>query len=219
MIIDEREPSIIKDHDWGFPTLIEQIESADFIIGDGNKFGIERKDVSTGDYIGSVQNGRLWEQLRTMENNFDKSALFVVGSPGDLPTRQMDPKNIKTFYGALARIFVSYTTSVFLVREHSQMFRIIKDIHRKEGTQPTTKPKLDNRKFRDDRINVLYGVYGIGNHTAQNLLDPDKGGFRSVREVANASKKRLTKVEGVGLTTAEKIVSIMRDGEQSEGLL
>lgn len=207
MIIDDREPDSVKLHDWDCETRTERLNSADFVIGDA-LVGIERKDISSGDLVNSIRDG-LWGQLDNMMDNFDKSILMVTGTISDLPTRQMDGKNIEAIYGALARIALSYNVSVFWFREESQMFKEIEKIESKADTDAgEIKPRLTKRNMPDERINVLYGIPGIGRKTAENLINE----FGSIANICSKSGEELAVAKGVGEKTGNKIHDILHNG-------
>lgn len=207
MIIDEREPNSVKYYDWDCDVQVEQVNSADFIIGDA-LVGIERKDISTGDLVNSIKN-HLWSQLDNMMDNFDVSVLMITGTISDLPTRQMSGKNIEAIYGALARIALSYDVSVFWFREKSQMFKEIQKLEAKADTDAgEIKPHLTKRNMADERINVLYGIPGIGRKTAQNLVDE----FGSIANICSKSSHELAAADGVGEKTGKKIHDILHNG-------
>lgn len=211
MEIDGREPDSLKLHDWGFETeIVENMPIGDFVIS--NAVCIERKEIN--DLVSSLDN-RVWEQVQNMEDNYDINILVVHGRVADLSTRNMETRKISAIYGALARLSVTYDVSVFWFREESQFIKLVKKIYKKSSDdKKRSKPHLERRNFRDDRVNVLYGIHGIGFDTATNLLDE----FGSVAGVAQASKRDLQKASGVGAKTAKKIHDILHDGEE-ENLL
>lgn len=217
LIIDSNEPSWVKNHDWGPETRIEQLPVGDFLVG--NQVLIERKEIN--DFVKSMEQ-RLWEQCYELEselaneqNSIMSANVIVHGTTSNLSTQNMDPRKIKAIYGAQARIIVSYDIGLHRYREKSQFIQTVERIHDKVGTgTDKTKPHLTKRRFRDDRINILYGVEGIGQTTAENLLDGENGGFRSVAEVAQASVDRLQDVDNVGPKTADDIYNAFHEGEE-----
>lgn len=215
MKIDDREPDELKYKDWGFETQVERMKVADYIVGE-NIIGIERKEIN--DFVGSLEQ-RLWEQLINLEDNFDRSILIVHGTVGNLSHQNTEPRKIEGIYGAIARITASYDVNVMWVRGQSQFVKIVKKIHSKAGDERSAqKPHITKRNFRDDRVNILCGVYGVGYDTAKNLLEE----HGSVRAIANCTREELAQASGVGGKTANKIYNILNDqGQESEenGLL
>lgn len=211
MRIDTREHDDFKHHDWDFETEIEQLSLGDYVI---NGVVIERKEIN--DHVSSLEQ-RLWEQAYSIEEaiiNDEISAGIIIihGTVSDLSTHNMDPRKIEGIYGSIARISVSYDVNVIWVRESSQFIKVVSKIHDKAGSEAVKrKPHLSKRTFRDDRVNVLYGIYGIGNQTAQNLLDE----FGSISNICQQSQQELCAADGVGAKTAKKIHDILHDGEEN----
>lgn len=211
--VDDREPTHLQNC-WDFETEVERREVGDYVV---NKVAIERKEIN--DLVSSL-NGRLWEQLKILEDNIengelDAALLLVHGTVSDLNSRHMEPRKIEGIYGALARVSISYDVTVIWVREESQFKKFVRKVHNKAGTDTSkNKPHLTKRNYRDDRVNVLYGIPGIGNQTAQNLLEE----FDSIAEICQASKQDLQRADGVGAKGAKKIYDILHDGEE-ENLL
>jgi len=185
----------------------ERLKIGDFVFND---VCVERKEVN--DLVNSLDN-RLWEQLVNMEDNYDINVLIIEGTVSDLSNRNMEPRKIGAIYGVTARVSVTYNVNVVSIREKSQTKKLLKKMYRKAVTEAEKeKPHLEKRNFRDDRMNVLYGIHGLGKKTIKDVLDH----FGSVRNVANASEKELVEVSGVGPKTAKKIRDIMTDGEDED---
>lgn len=185
----------------------KRLEIGDFVF---NGVCVERKEIN--DLVNSLDN-RLWQQLKNMEDNYDVNALIIEGRVADLSTRNMEPRKISAFYGVMARVSISYNVNVIAVREKTQTKKILKKMYRKSHSEvEKVKPHLEKRNFRDDRMNVLFGIDGLGKKTIKNILDE----LGSVRAVANSSEDELMKVSGVGPATAESIHEIMIEGEDDE---
>ena len=206
MKIDSREPDDLKHRDWGFDTeVVGNMKVGDFVISE--TICIERKEIN--DLVGSLDN-RVWEQVVNMEENYDINILVVHGKVSDLSTRNMEPRKISAVYGSLARLSITYDVNVYWFRDYSQFVKMVKKLHSKGGDKDRReKPHIEKRNFRDDRVNVVCGIYGVGYETAKNLLEE----LDSVAGVAQASEQELRGAKGVGEKTAKKIHDIMHDGE------
>lgn len=207
MKIDGREPESLKYHDWEMKTeVVENMKVGDYVISES--ICIERKEIN--DLVQSLDN-RVWEQVMNMEENYDINVLVVLGKVSDLSSYNMEPRKISAIYGSLARLAITYDVQVFWFRESSQFIKLVNKLHQKGGDKERReKPHIEKRNFRDDRINVVCGIYGVGYDTAKNLLDE----CGSVAGIATASKSELRKAKGVGEKTSNKIFDIMHDGEE-----
>lgn len=208
MIIDNREDESLKNRDWGWPTRVEQLPVGDYLMG--NSIVVERKEIN--DFVKSLDQ-RLWEQAHDIEsevaseeNEISTAVLFIIGSTGDLSRYNMDKRKIDGIYGAISRLITSYGLSVLWFRGESQFFKQMSKLHDKAGTEASKKkPHLTKRRYRDDRINILYGIDGIGYETAVNLLDSENSGFDSIKDMVLASEEDLQEVDGIGPKTAQTI--------------
>ena len=218
MLIDDREPDWVKNHDWGFNTQIERLDVADFITSGG--VAIERKEIN--DMVSSLDQ-RVWEQAKDLEGNsaddgngIKVGVIIIHGSVSDLSPQNMDSRKIEGIYGAVARLTISYGISVLWFRERSQFIKMVKKYNEKGGTESSMKkPHLTKRSYRDDRINVLYGIDGLGYKTINNILDE----FDSLYDIAQAPKKNLKKADGVGPSTAENIYDAFHQGREDGKLI
>lgn len=211
MRIDSREDDTYKNHDWGFPTKVEQLSVGDYIIE--NSVVIEHKEIN--DFVNSLDQ-RMWQQAHDIEkvveedgNGIVAGLVIIQGTKGNLDVRNVNKRNIEGIYGAKARLILSYGLSVDHVRGESQFFKQMKRLHAKADTDTTKqKPHLTKRRHRDDRINILYGIEGIGQSTAEDILER----FDTVADVANASTQHLKEVDGIGPKTAQKIHDAFHEG-------
>ncbi|MFB6236955.1 MAG: ERCC4 domain-containing protein [Halopenitus sp.] len=211
ILIDHRESESLKNHDWGFENRV----STDMKVGDyliERQIIVERKEIN--DFVKSMEQ-RLWEQLVDLEdalasdkNDITTAVLFIHGTVADLNSFNMNKRKIDAIYGAISRVVTSYDVTVIWVREESQFIKQITKFHDKAGTDGTkVKPHLTKRNFRDNRIDVLYGIEGIGFETATDLLDH----FPTLKDIATATQAEMQKVPGIGPKTAEKIHGVFND--------
>lgn len=240
MIIDDREPDWVKNHDWDFRTEVEVIDVGDFLLRGG--VAVERKEIN--DFVSSIPK-RLWEQLENMEinkidsdvitddqiqewvgvtdhledgNGIHAGILLIHGRTSDLNSRNMQARKIEAIYGALARVMVSYDVSTSWFRGRSQFFKMMNKLHSKGGDERSIrKPHLTKRDYRDQRVNILFGIDGLGYKTINNIFDVP--GLDSVLDVAQADTTTLAKADGVGPKTAQRIYDNFREGSESGGLL
>lgn len=210
MLIDHREKDSIKNHDWGFETRVESMNVGDYLIK--RSIIIERKEIN--DFVGSLEQ-RLWEQLVDLEdalasedNNINTAVLVIHGTVSDLNHHNMNKRKIDAIYGAIARILISYDVSVLQFREESQFINEVKKLHSKADTNTDkVKPHLSKRNFRDNRIDILYGIEGVGYETATSLLAE----FNSIEAIVTANQTELQAADGIGPKMAERIHGILHD--------
>lgn len=206
----ERIPYAKRFFDKYMPITAE-LNTGDFMFEneDTGKFVIfEYKTMK--DFIGSVSDGRIWEQVKRMNDEFDWSFIVIEGTIEDLNhenKRRMlqrgtgRPFSLAQFYGAIARLNC-YTTVVQCHNQaqafnymEKQMLKIFDD-----------KPLLKHFKNESDNpaLNFLAGINGVGFKTAKLIVD--EFNIESLMDLlATVENVDLTYVNGIGKATAQKI--------------
>lgn len=164
------------------------------------------------DFISSVSDGRIFEQVKRMNAEFDWSFVVIEGTIEDLNRenkRRMlqqntgRPFSLNQFYGAIARLNC-YTTVVQCHNQaqafnymEKQMLKIFDD-----------KPLL--KHFKSDAfnpaLNFLCCINGINYKTAKLIVDEFE--VNSLVDLINVVENEdLTSINGIGEKTAQLIKS------------
>ena len=167
------------------------------------------------DFIGSVSDGRIWEQVKRMNDEFDWSFVVIEGTIEDLNRenkRRMLQKNtgrpfsLAQFYGAIARLN-TYTTVVQCHNQaqafnymEKQMLKIFDDA-----------PLLKHFKSDDDDVvvNFLCCINGINYKTAKLIVDEFEV-YSLVDLVTVVANEDLTNINGIGNKTNAKIMEVIK---------
>ena len=161
------------------------------------------------DFIGSVSDGRIWEQVKRMNDEFDWSFVVIEGTIDDLKkenVRRIIQKNtgrpfsLAQFYGAIAKLNC-YTTVVQCHNQaqafnymEKQMLKIFDDT-----------PLSKNFKHDTDNavVNFLCCIDGINYKSANEVvyaLD-----LKTFSDLQNLTIDKLLSVDGIGQKKAELI--------------
>jgi ERCC4-type nuclease len=174
---------------------------------------IERKEYS--DYINSVKNGHLWDQLarmyafNTILKKPIKRKVLVINNYsseiGGLESASIAGSFLEIRYVYNIDLFVTLSDDAFI-----NLIRIFKEREEygKNDNVPVQKwehPLKTNMDERDWKIYVLSSLPYVGTDTAIKLLDH----FKSIENISKASVIDLKKVNGIGTTKARKIYSIL----------
>ena len=162
------------------------------------------------DLIGSVSDGRIWEQVKRMNDEFNWSFVVIEGTIEDLQRenkRRMlqqntgRPFSLNQFYGAIARLNC-YTTVVQCHNQaqafnymEKQMLKIFDD-----------KPMLKHFKSDADNsaLNYLNCINGIGFKTGKLICDDFN--IKSLNDLLTVVENEdLTSINGIGKKTEEII--------------
>ena len=188
---------------------IKELDTGDYIFDNGEeKICFEYKTVR--DFIGSVSDGRIWEQVKRMNDNFKWSFIVIEGTIEDLQRenkRRMFQQNtgrpfsLAQFYGAIARL--NCYTAVTQCHNQAQAFNYMeKQMLKIFDDKPLTK------HFKSDAdnpaLNYLTCISGIGYSTAELIVN--EFGVNSLVDLINVVENvDLTSINGIGEKTARLI--------------
>jgi len=175
------------------------LDVADYLTGE---YSVERKSVR--DFIGSVFDGRLFDQAYRLSKSYDNVLLIVEG---DINQRLEELKNPRWFWGGVASAVLDYEMKCFFTPDTKQTAQLIHTIgkrgekERKKGERGA--PPLIVRKPRSgelDRVQVsiVSALPGVGPKLAAQLLTH----FGSVRRVFQASATEMAVRAGIGRSRA-----------------
>ncbi len=203
VIVDAREDSLLKDKLKGFGVKVveKNLDVGDIIVSERVCF--ERK--SFRDFVRSIIDKRLFEQVSKMEKSFEKPVLVIEGF--DFEESRMN-KNV--LLGAIAFLISKSNVSIIFTDSLEDTVRLIVGVAKKE--QLTNRvalsfvmvKKLIGKKGTKEFI--LASFPGIGLRTARKLLEK----FGSLEKIFSASVPELVKA-GLGKKKAVEFKKILKD--------
>ena len=203
-----------------------QFEKKWLEIGDYVFNGVCFEAKSSFDFLQSVMNKRLWNQLDNMDRAFDDNLVIVYGS-FDAAFRKyaqhtktkMDVRTYRTllhrrFYGALGRIILDYDCNLIWCKDASTASEIICTVtkmqpHERQVYSPRIVKRITTTDLRKD---VLCMIKGVSAKKAKKLLDE----FGSIMEIGETSVEELCKIEGIGKILAERILKTLNSENNME---
>jgi len=202
---DQREmPSTVVEEliRGGFKVRPLPLGEGDYRISD--RVVVERKTAQ--DLSDSLVDGRLFDQVRRLRDNFDRPLMVVEG---DDP---FNKRNIKknALYGALASITIDYNLPVIFTTGPEQTAEFIMVLARREAKDGRRSIPVEMGKkntVQDAQVRVLSGIPGISTMLAGRLISH----FGSLEKVFSADIDKLTGVEGIGKRKAKEIRSILSE--------
>ncbi len=175
----------------------KSLDVGDYIISD--RVGIERK--TTQDFVSSILDGRLFEQLRNLKDNFESPILIVEGN-GLYANENVNPNAIR---GALASVALDFSIPIIwsrTPRETSEyIFLLAKREQFKEGRTIRLRVEKKPKSIKELQEYLVAGLPGIDSVKAKALLKH----FKCPEFVFTASEKELRQVRGIGKELAKKI--------------
>ncbi len=185
----------------GVGLKLEQLAVADYIISE--RVGIERK--SAQDFNDSIKDGRLFNELFELKNNFVRPILILEGDPF-----MNSNINQNALYGAITSVILNLGITIYKTNDPSDSAMFIYQLTKKEQSNSKKEVKLRFDKKPLDISNLLEyivaGIPSINALRAKNLLKE----LQSLQEIFNADIGDLMKVENVGKTIAQEIYKLSR---------
>jgi ERCC4-type nuclease len=170
---------------------------------------IERKDA--GDFVSSIVDGRVWQQLYHLSSMCTCGVLVVVGSPTLALIDRRFPRS--AYIGALASIPLKSSAegagsrvSLVMLETLYDFLLFIYYVCRRLSEDNILLPlkHVSKRDLKSLQVQTIATLPGIGEKMAQELLNH----FGTIYNVVNAPKEELAKV--VGPKRAEKVYKFLR---------
>lgn len=187
--VDSREPQQIFDK---LDKKEVEYEKKYLPVGDFvyNNIAFERKEIK--DFLGSIMDSRVFEQVLNMKANYDKVYVIISGKFQDLFTGFSVP-NLSIIYGAIASLSEKYDVKVLRVEDDNQLINQILKICEKSTQPRTIFAKRLGIKSEDIYISMLSCVPRISYLKASKILEKYK-----FVELFKVSKENLMEIPGVG---------------------
>lgn len=193
---------------------IKELDTGDYIFDNGKeKICFEYKTIR--DFIGSVNDNRIFEQVKRMNDKFDWSFIVLEGTIEDLRRenkRRLFQKNtgqpfsLNQFYGVIARL--NCYSTVVQCHNQAQSFNLIE----KQALKIFDDAPL-SKHFKNDAdnpaLNYLNCIGGIGFKTGKLIVD--EFNIKSLNDLlAVVENEDLTSINGIGKKTEEIIMEAIK---------
>lgn len=156
------------------------------------------------DFISSVFDGRLFNQIESMKNNFPHYYIMVSGSITDLLYIANEQNCYNPIMGAISSCFVRGCPIIFC-DDLPNMCEIIKTLGNKLTDGKTRTISIQKSSIKDDQLKVICSLPGISEKRGQLLLDR----FKTPMNIFNSYIEDFTNIKGVGNKTFNKMIEIL----------
>jgi len=177
---------------------LEVLNCADYVLS--SRVGVELKTVE--DFVDSIVDGRLLEQLKMLKKNFERPIIILQGSRNIYGVRNVHPNAIR---GMLATIAVSYNIPIIKTEDEKDTAALLISIAKREQSDSSAdfSPHADKKPMtlKEQQEYVVSAVPNVGPAIAKVLLNE----FGSVKAVFNADEQSLNSIKGIGDKTAKHI--------------
>ncbi len=181
----------------------KQLEVGDYILSD--RCCAERKE--SGDFVQSIIDGRLFEQMIAMRSAYQRPLLIIEG-PDITAVRNMNPLAI---YSAVASISVDFGIPILQTRDAKETANLLYAIARREQADVKRDVAIRGEKpqmsLAERQQFIVESLPDISSVLAKRLLCK----FGTVKRIMGAEPEALERVEGIGPVTAEEINRIANE--------
>ncbi len=180
----------------------KQLDIGDYIAS--KDVCIERKTIE--DFVSSMIDGRLFNQIVTMRNNYDKPLILLEGNMDEIFTLRNIHKN--SIVGALTSIALDYQVPIINTKNSRETAEYVYNIAKREqiGQQKEIRLRMGRKglTIKEQQQFIVEGLPAVGPTMAKNLL----AHFKSIKKIASADEKKLQKVDNMGPKKAKQIFKV-----------
>jgi len=225
LTIDSREKSVLcklvemYSDQLNLPHKKEWLEVGDYVVGN---VCFEAK--SAQDYLQSILNKRLWNQLDNMDRTYEVNIVIIYGDMDnaiktvgsryakDLPIESRQTILTNRFLGGIGRIALDTDAKPLYVLNESIAAKIITSIAKMQPIErPAVAPALIKRIATDDlRVDVLTSIKGVSEKKAKNMLKT----FGSIMEIGECKISEIAHLDGLGEVVAERVIDTLHSEEK-----
>ncbi len=200
IVADYREKgnSIIRNlMDSGVRIELKSLQSSDYMLSE--RVGVEFK--TQKDFVDSIIDGRLLQQVKHLKESFEKPIVVVEGSEDLFSQRNIHANAIR---GMIATIITSYHIPLMFTKNSGETSELFLSIARREQEKGSFDYSLHTKKpmsLKEQQEYIISSLPSVGPSLAKELLDR----FGSVKNIVNASEEELKKIDKVGDKIAKKV--------------
>lgn len=201
---DDREDKTIKkfkELDKDIKIRRERLEIADFLISE--RTAVEKK--TSSDFVDSIIDNRLFEQLRELKEQFERPVLLIEGK-SLFGHREVHPNAIR---GALASIIIDFQVPILWTSDLEDTVETLITLAKREQKENDKRISIRGEKAPKSTKGLqkflICGLPSVSGKLAERLLKK----FGTPKKIFNASETELKEVEGIGEGKAEKIKNLL----------
>ena len=203
MLVDSNEKnSIITDilNDNGIQTEIKQLQVGDY---SWNDIVVERKEIN--DFISSVYNNHLYDQLEDIIYNLNEGAsrgfLIMHGNVNDIKWKYLEYLNITGFYRHLGDVITHNPKVSFCwVNDEYEFATLLTALYHQSFVNKKEHFPFVKKTKRND-VNVLIATKHFSVAQAKRILKD-----HSLRQIFNMDLEEMIKIKGFGKVGVGKFI-------------
>ncbi len=205
VLADHREKNnrVVKELiDAGVSVKTAQLTTADYVVS--GKVGVELKKVP--DFVASIIDGRILDQMRDLKNSFQKAVLIIEGEEDIYSVRNVHPNAIR---GMLASVVLDFHVPVLYTKNPQDTAALLAVMAKREQGKEIdfTLHPLKPKSICEQQEFIVSAFPNIGVQTARVLLEH----FGSIKNLVNAPEEQLTELKGIGDKTAKQLIKMFEE--------
>lgn len=192
-----------------YETSVAELKTGDYVCGN---CCVEYK--TTGDFVSSVRNRRIFKQAIRMSESYTNHYVFIETEHAAIKEaikssywRTGRKFTWNNYYGALASL--SLITTPIIVKNFSESLKFMEFLFRKSNDGKIRSIVAPDKKYDNFLVNCLASIDDIGSNTA--LLIIDSLDLRTYNELCKVTYDDLISIKGIGSKTANIIMSAIGD--------
>ena len=199
----EKDNKVVKELiELGISVKTEQLTSADYLLS--GRVAVELKKVP--DFVNSIIDGRLLEQVRNLKNNFEKTLLIIEGEEDIYSIRKVHANAIK---GMLSSIVLDFAVPILYTKNSQDTAALLAVMAKREQNKETNFSLHDQKPqtFAEQQEYLVSSLPNIGLSTAKILLE----NFSTIKNLTNATEEQLINIKGIGEKTAQRLTKLFAE--------
>ncbi|MEK6938830.1 MAG: ERCC4 domain-containing protein, partial [Nanoarchaeota archaeon] len=179
----------------------------DYLVS--GRVGVELKQVP--DFVASIIDGRLLEQVRDLKKNFERAVVIIEGEEDIYSVRKVHANAIR---GMLASIVLDFGVPILYTKNARDTAGLLAVMAQREQNKERDFSYHDRkpRNMKEQQEFFVSAFPGVGVQTARLLLEH----FGTIKNLVNASKEKITSIKGIGEKTAERIMGLVEEEYQKK---
>jgi len=184
------------------PTAIKKLPAGDYAFGN---IGIERKTID--DFINSVFQARMWDQLFKLKEVYEVPILVITGKE-PFPTGRSMLNKLKGAWGAKWAIATKLKIPILEYNNDNQFIVALVQGYLKSTSKTLSYKPLPPKKHTipEIQIDMLSRIPGIGIKTAKLLLEE----YGNIEAIGNVPIKELSKFKTISEKKAKLLTMVIK---------
>jgi Fanconi anemia group M protein len=205
VLADHREKNnrIVKELiDLNVSVKTAQLELADYLVS--GRVAVELKTVP--DFVASIIDGRLLEQVRDLKKNFERAVLVIEGEEDIYSVRKVHANAIR---GMLSCIVLDFGIPVLYTKNPKDTAGLLAVMAQREQNKERDFSYHERKphSLKEQQEFFISSLPGIGVQTAKLLLEH----FGSIKALVESNREELVAIKGVGDKTADRLISLFEE--------